>query len=115
VAHEYGHHVQNLLGILQGTDTRATGPGSGAVQIELQADCFAGVWAHHAASTGILQPPTQEELISALDAAAAVGDDRIQRMTRGRVSPESWTHGSSRQRQEAFATGYSTGDPNACR
>jgi predicted metalloprotease len=115
VAHEYGHHVQNLLGIFQSTDTRATGPGSGAVQIELQADCFAGVWAQHAASTGILQPPTQEELTSALDAAAAVGDDRIQRMTRGRVSPESWTHGSSRQRQEAFATGYSTGDPNACR
>ena len=115
VAHEYGHHIQNMLGVLDGASgSRATGPGSAAVQIELQADCLAGVWAHHASATGFLQPLTEADVSSALDAAAAVGDDRIQRRTQGRVAPEAWTHGSSRERQQAFSSGYSTGNPNAC-
>jgi predicted metalloprotease len=115
VAHEYGHHIQNQLGVLDAASgSRATGPGSAAVQIELQADCLAGVWAHHASATGFLQPLSDADVSSALDAAAAVGDDRIQRRTQGRVSPEAWTHGSSRERQQAFSGGYSTGNPNAC-
>ena len=114
LSHEYAHHVQNQLGLLDESIGYTSGPQSMAVYTELQADCFAGVWAHHATETGYLLPLTREEVMQSLDAAAAVGDDRVQQQSRGYVSPESWTHGSSEQRQAAFLDGLESGDIFSC-
>jgi predicted metalloprotease len=117
VAHEVGHHVQNLMGIMEKADRARsrlseTEANALSVKIELQADCFAGVWAAHAnRDSGILEPGDIEE---ALGAASAVGDDTLQRRGQGTVVPDSFTHGSSEQRRRWFTNGYKAGTPGAC-
>lgn len=115
MAHEFGHHVQNVLGIAEevrrAQQSEPERANELSVMLELQADCLAGVWGHTAEQRGILEPGDLEE---GIDAAAAIGDDRIQRQQRGHVDPESWTQGSSEQRVHWFRVGFEEGDVNAC-
>ena len=113
LAHEYGHHVQNLTGVLQNAD-RDTGPQGGQVRLELQADCYAGLWVGKSLQTGFIEDITRQDVADAIAAAAAVGDDRIQERTQGRVGPESWTHGSAEQRQSWFVRGIEGSGPQSC-
>ena len=116
VAHEIGHHVQNLLGVMEDVAReQQESPDSGnelSVRVELQADCLAGVWAHSAYAKGDLLE--SGDLDEGLNAAAAVGDDRIQKQSGGTVNPDSFTHGSSEQRVKWFRAGFDRGDPTAC-
>lgn len=119
LAHEYGHHIQNLTGQMQQVRP-GTGPASDGVRLELQADCYAGTWAHHATTTPgdggrpLIVELTEQDIRNGLIAAAAVGDDYIQQRFQGSVTPELWSHGSSAQRQRWFMTGFQTGRLEAC-
>lgn len=106
IAHEVGHHVQNQLGLLDTSNSN-----DDSIKTELQADCFAGLWAYTIRDLGIFEPG---EIQEAMDAAAAVGDDRIQERVTGQVNPETWTHGSSEQRIQAFTTGFNSGKYESC-
>src|SRR4051812_10318047 len=121
IAHEYGHHVQNLLGTNKQVNPGETGPESGSVRLELQADCYAGAWANHAQTVPddggkpLIAEITQDDIDRALDAASRIGDDFIQRnLGNGTVDQNSFTHGSSAQREKWFTTGYQSGDPQQC-
>ena len=119
VGHEWGHHMQNITGQMNGLDLQTTGPDSDGVRLELQADCYAGAWVGAAEDqtdadgNRYLEPITDQQLADALSAAAAVGDDHIQETTSGQVQPETWTHGASEQRQAWFTTGRTSG-PQSC-
>lgn len=121
LAHEYGHHVQNLLGTNKQVRQGDTGPTSGSVRLELQADCYAGLWAHHATTVPgpsgrpLITNITEDDINRALDAAARIGDDFIQKsLGNGTVRQDAFTHGSSQQRQKWFTSGYRVGDPRSC-
>jgi len=121
VAHEFGHHIQNLLGTMDRADRSGTGATSDSVRLELQADCYAGIWVHNASTTpdpdtGVpfLTEPSQEEISSAIQAAESVGDDHIQQRSGGGVDADSWTHGSSEQRVRWFTTGMESGSTQQC-
>jgi len=119
IAHEYGHHIQNLLGTMGRVKTQQ-GPTSDSVRLELQADCYAGMWAKNATTTddatgqALFESLTDADIQQAIAAATAVGDDRIQQESGGRVNPEQWTHGSAAQRVKWFRTGYTQGSLDAC-
>lgn len=119
LGHEYGHHIQNILGYMGKVRTQQ-GPESDAVRLELQADCYAGMWTRAAESTtdesgvAIFADLDRADITEALDAAKTVGDDRIQQASGGRVNPEGWTHGSSEQRMKWFTLGYDQGSLKAC-
>jgi predicted metalloprotease len=119
LAHEYGHHVQDLLGTMSKVKTQQ-GATSGSVRLELQADCYAGIWTKNATTADdangqpYISGLTKEDISRALDAAAAVGDDRIQQKTSGRVDPDTWTHGSAAERMRWFTTGMNKGTLQAC-
>jgi predicted metalloprotease len=121
LAHEYGHHIQNLLGTNRRVQPGDTGPTSGSVRLELQADCYAGVWANHATTTPgasgrpLIVEVTEADIEAALDTAGRIGDDYIQsRVGGGRVDESKFSHGSSAQRARWYTTGYETGDPARC-
>ncbi|GAB3668568.1 neutral zinc metallopeptidase [Actinocorallia lasiicapitis] len=114
IGHEYGHHVQNLLGTMNKVKQGTTGASSPAVRLELQADCYAGAWMRNAVQTGYLTQVTSQDLEEALSAAEAVGDDRIQQRSQGYVQPDAFTHGTSRQRTKWVNIGYDYGDPSRC-
>jgi predicted metalloprotease len=119
VGHEWGHHIQQLSGAFDAADRSGTGAASDSVRLEVQADCYAGAWVGAASAVAdmegatFLEPVTQEQVADALDAAAAVGDDRIQSAGGGQVNSDTWTHGSAEQRQRWFETGR-TGGAGAC-
>ena len=119
IAHESGHHIQNLLGTM-GKVTTQQGPTSDSVRLELQADCYAGMWAKSATTTDdatgrpLFESLTDADIKQAIAAATAVGDDRIQEESGGRVNPEQWTHGSAAQRVKWFRTGFTQGSLDAC-
>jgi predicted metalloprotease len=112
LAHEYGHHIQNLMGTMGQVRTQQ-GPDSDAVRLELQADCYAGMWTAHAEDSELITLD-DGDIAEALDSAKAVGDDRIQQKSGQGVDPEGWTHGSSEQRMAWFARGYEEGTLEAC-
>jgi predicted metalloprotease len=115
IAHEYGHHVQNLFGVLNTSGRiQDTGPDSDIVFTELQADCLAGIWFNHATETGYITGLTREDINQALEAVIAVGDDRIQKQSQGYIVPDAWTHGSSEQRLAALVDGMKSGEVETC-